>query len=117
VAVVGALLTGRVGYELATRIPGADISHLSLTSLVGIGADSGSTALAAQMRDAFAAGAPGAFWALLPLQALSLCAMFLIPHRDLRRTVHEVGEVREPAVRSAPPAAPRGAPVPRPVSR
>jgi EmrB/QacA subfamily drug resistance transporter len=88
VAVVGAVMTARVGAEIAQRLPGAQIANLSVSSLVDTAGMHASTA-SPVLRQAFIAGAPGAFLILLPLLAVTVLTMVMIEKRDLRMTLLE----------------------------
>jgi EmrB/QacA subfamily drug resistance transporter len=105
IAVVGALLSMRVGHELARRAAGTAFSASSLRSIVEKGS---ADAHAVVVREAFAAAAPGVYWFLLPPLAVAFSAMFFIERRELRRTVHDDVPEVEPTPR--PTAAPSALP-------
>ncbi len=90
VAVVGAVMTARVGAELAKRLPGAHVTNLSVGALIDV--HRASTPDARLFREAFIAGAPGAFMILLPLLVVTVGAMAMLEKRDLRRTLTETSE-------------------------
>jgi MFS family permease len=87
VAVVGAVMTARVGAEVAHRVPGAEVTKLSVGRLIDLGGTAGAGGKV--LREAFIAGAPGAFLILLPLLAVTFVAMWMVERRDLRRTLVE----------------------------
>jgi EmrB/QacA subfamily drug resistance transporter len=96
VAIVGVVMTARVGAELQERLPGVDAAQLSLAAAAG-GSEALSAAEQEQARAAFAAGAPGAFAVLLPLLALSAVAMLMTERIELRRTLKETAEPADAA--------------------
>jgi EmrB/QacA subfamily drug resistance transporter len=89
VAIVGAVLNARVAAELATRVPGARLDGQTLNSLFTGGTEAARSAGFQQLREAFQAGAPGAFAVVIPLLAVSFVAMLFIESRELRPTVAE----------------------------
>jgi MFS family permease len=85
VAVVGAILTARVGSELQKRMPDVHDPRGEFSALVAGRSDPRHS----EVRAAFAASAPGAFAVLIPLLGLTFVAMLFVEPRDLRRTLRE----------------------------